>query len=480
MKPLSALPVAPLLAALIFACGARAADSVASPAWRETRDRLVQRLAKLSSKEDAFGPAYKPLYHAAIPWYELWGGRDMSPVDDDMVAPEAYADALAGALEKGENYFAENPNSLFPLVFQRTLPSGNVARANYWIILPAGFPAEGRTFPLLVDLHGSGWLGHKLSFKRLARPAGPMFAVTPIDMAGPWQIDFLNAYLDELLSMLPIDRDRVYVQGHSLGAMATWEWALDNPDRFAAISPRAGIGEPYRASRLKYVPSWVIHGEDDDVIPTGFADQMVTALQAQGSGVRMSLIKGGEHNMPADLDQQQVVDWYLRQTRSHLPAPEDPRDHLGLGDAGFSPWEVITVPERLAWKSQPVASVTNKDYRNAARGLFQRVHDRGELVDAPVRWELDPGANLTTFWLAEPATLHRAGPVDPSLIVLPESRCVRFYFKGEVKRALDHVQAIRGEIEAGGHALNGRNWLTPLSLWQDTPAAIAEFWIGIN
>ncbi len=473
-------PLATVLAAILLGCAARAAGTVAPPAWQETHDRLVLRLGKLAPSEGAFGAAYQPLYHAAIPWYELWGGRDASPVDADMVPPETYADALAGALEEGRNYIAENPNSLFPLVFQKTLPGGRVAKANYWISLPAGFPAGGRTYPLLVDLHGSGWLGHKLSFKRLSRPAGPMFVVTPIDMEGPWQIDFLNAYLDELLAMLPIDRDRVYVQGHSLGAMATWEWALDNPERFAAISPRAGIGEPYRASRLKYVPAWVIHGEDDDVIPTGFADEMVTALQSQGAGVRMSLIRGGEHNMPADLDQRQVVDWYLRQTRSHLPAPEDPRDKLGLGESGFSRWEIITVPERTSWKSEPVPGFSEKGYRSAVKGLFKKVHDRGELVDSPVRWEIDPANDATTFWLSVPATLHPAGPPDPTLIVLPEARYARFYFRGEMKRALGHVQAIKAEIEAGGHPLTGKDWTTPLSLWQDTPSAVAEYWVGVR
>jgi pimeloyl-ACP methyl ester carboxylesterase len=480
MKSPSAPRTASLLAFLALCAGACGADTVPPAGWQEARDQLVQRLVRLRPKEDAFGPAFQPLYHAALPWYELWGGRDPAPVDADMVAPEAYAAGLADAMEQGRNFFAENPGSLFPLVFQKTLPGGKAANANYWISLPAGFPSAGRTFPLLVDLHGSGWLGHKLSFKRRSGPPGPMFVVTPIDMAGPWQIDFLNAYLDELLAILPVDRDRVYVQGHSLGAMATWEWALDNPGRFAAISPRAGVGEPYRASRLKYVPSWVIHGENDDVIPTGFADQMVTALQSQGAAVRMTLIKGGEHNMPADLDQGQVIAWYLRQSRSHLPAPEDPRDRLGLNEAGFSPWEIINVPERPSWSSKPVSGAKAQDYRNAMKAFSRQVHGRGELVDSPVRWEMDPQAHLTTFWLAAPATLHPSGQPDPTLIVLPASRYVRFFFRGEIKQALAHADAVRAQAGAGGQRLGDKVWMTPLSIWQDSPEAIAEYWVELK
>jgi hypothetical protein len=467
-----------LLLGIVLSCPLYGAQETSpSAAWRETHDRLVERLRKLLVKENEFGPAYKPLYHAALPWYELWGGRDSKPVDDDMVSPETYAAELAAALEQGRNYFAENPSALFPLVFRKALPDGKEVAANYWLSLPAGFPEEGRSFPLIVGLHGSGWLGHKISFKRGGGPPGRTFAVTPIDMGGPWKIDFLNAYLDELLAILPVDRNRVYVEGHSLGAMATWEWALDNPERFAAISPRAGIGEPYRASRLKNVPSWVIHGEKDDVIPTGFADQMVTALQAQGSGVRYTIIPGGVHNMPRDLDETQVVDWYLKQVRSPLPVPADPRDELGLNDAGYSPWEVIAVPETPSWRSSAPKTSTPEGIRGALAQLFRKAHERGEWVDAPFRLELDGDTQLSVLWLAIPHILHEAGPPDPSIVAFPATKVVRFYFRGERQKALDHLQSIRAEVEAAGHPLTGRIWITPLSIWWlQGPGGISEYW----
>jgi pimeloyl-ACP methyl ester carboxylesterase len=478
MRPLDATFLRVLMG-IVLSCPLLGAEATATSAvWTETHDQLVARLRKLQVKEGEFGPAYQPLYHAALPWYELWGGRDSKPVDEDMVSPEAYAAELAGALERGRNYFAENPSALFPLVFRKTLPGGKEVAANYWLSLPAGFPQEGRAFPLIVGLHGSGWLGHKISYKRGGGPPGRTFGVTPINMGGPWQIDFLNAYLDELLAILPVDRDRVYVEGHSLGAMATWEWAIDNPERFAAISPRAGIGEPYRASRLKNVPAWVIHGENDDVIPTGFAEQMVTALQAQGAGVRYSIIPGGEHNMPRDLDESQVVDWYLRQTRSHLPVPPDPRDELGLNDSGFSPWEVIAVPETPSWKSAAVKASTPESLRGAVAPLFRKAHDRGEWVDAPIREEPDPATHLTTLWLAVPRSLHAAGTSDPSIVSFPATTVVRFYFRGETQKAHEHLQSIEGEVRAAGHTLTGRIWITSLSLWWlRSPDSISECWV---
>jgi phospholipase/carboxylesterase len=482
VKPLHGLTFRPLVASLLICCAGRADDSGTPAPTQEKNVQLIQRLRNLASKENAFGADYQPIFHAALPWYELWGSRSRNPVDPDMVPPEDYADGLASAMEAGRNYFAEKPGALFPLVFQKTLPDGREFHANYWLSIPAGFPKAGHVFPLIIDLHGSGWIGHRISLRPGSGAAGPTFGVTPIDMDGPWQIDFLNAYLDELLSILPIDRDRVYVQGHSLGAMATWEWALDNPERFAAISPRAGIGEPYRASRLKDVPAWAIHGENDDVIPYGFEEQMVSALQSQGAAVRFSVLKGGEHNMPADLDQRQVVDWYLRQSRSHLPEPPDPRDGLGLDDSGFSPWEIISVPDTTAWKSQPVSNLEQQSIRGTAKALFQKVHNRGEAVDSPITWEMDPVTRATTLWLGVPRTLHAAGegPADPTAVVIPGSRYVRFYGRGRIQGALDHLQAIKTELASKGHVTAGNLWYTPLSLWQDTPGAIYECRVQTN
>ncbi|HEY1792672.1 MAG TPA: hypothetical protein VGG34_07120 [Opitutaceae bacterium] len=480
MKPQGLRRTAIGCALLAFAALCLPAQAAPGSAWQHRHDALVARLRALSGHAGDFGPAYAPLFRAALPWYELWGGRDDRPVDADMVSPEDYAGALADSLEHGRNYFAENPSCLFPLVFHRVLADGTTADANYWLTLPAGFPDSAAKYPLIVGLHGSGWLAHKISFKRLSTPPGRTFSVTPIDMAGPWKIPFLNAYLDELLEILPVDADRVYVEGHSLGAMATWEWALDNPERFAAISPRAGIGEPYRASRLKSVPSWVIQGAEDDVIPPGFAEEMVTALESQGAPVQLSLLRGGPHNMPVDLDEGQVIDWYLRQVRSHDPVPADPRDSLGLDASGSSPWTVMTVAAHDAWSAGPVPTTDPARATRFIMALFKHARDRAEWPDSPIRREIDPATGKEALWLAAPQTLHPGGePADASLVRLPAKDVVRFYSRGRYRQGLAHLDAIRPQIAAKGLKLTGRVWITNLSIWWDSPATIGEYWAEV-
>ena len=232
------------LFASLLVCGlAQAADTGAPNVRWEKHVELVLRLRKADVEENAFGADYWPIYHAALPWYGLWVGSEHNPVDSDMVAPEDYAADLASALEAGRNYFAEKPGASFPLVFQKTLPDRRQFHANYLLSLPEGFPKAGHVFPLVIDLHGSGWIGHEISLRPGSGPAGPTFNVTPINMSGPWNIDFLNAYLDELLANLPVDKDRVYLQGSQPpGRQQPGSGCWPIPSGFAAISPRAGIG----------------------------------------------------------------------------------------------------------------------------------------------------------------------------------------------------------------------------------------------
>jgi len=473
--------VAIFLAALVWG---PASILAAPPGWQARHDLLVARLRALAGKADAFGPAWLPVYQAALPWYEEWGGRAPHAVDDWMVPPDDYATELADALAHGRNYFADHPGALIPLVFNTPLPGGRSATTNYWLLLPAGFPTPGRTFPLVIGLHGSGWLGHAISFVRKTHrpsPAPRTFSVTPIDEGGPWQIDFLNAFLDRLLAALPADPDRVYVEGHSIGGMATWEWALANPERFAAISPRAGVGEPFRAGRLKHVPAWVIHGARDNVVPVGFADQMVAALQACGAGVRYSVLAGVEHNMPDDLDEEQVVDWYLQQSRSRQPPPPDPCDALGLTPDGFSPWSIADDSGGRYWNSAPFDPANLDAGRQAALALFQKARANGALVDAPLMIEQDLGSPTARMWLAVPRSLRANAVPEEGAAALPSARYLRFYFRGTTARALDHLDKISPDAEsAGHHRVPGTAWITPLSLWPDAPSHIAEYRVRLQ
>jgi len=457
------------------------ATAVSAP---EHYDQLVERFRALEAREASFGPDYEPLYRAAIAWYEAWGNHTNDPADTYFVAPDEYAAEFADALEHGRNYIGEHLGSAFPMAFEKKLPDGTVVKANYQLNFPAGFPEKGRKFPLVIGLHGSGWLGHKISFVRGGKTGGRVFQVTPINQGGPWKLDFLNAYLDELLRILPVDPDKVYLEGHSLGAMATWDWAMNNPERFAAISPRDGAGAAFRAVRLKHVPAWVVHGAEDDVIFPAYSDQMVTALRAVGGTVKYSLLKGAPHNLPPDFDQQAVISWYLQQSRSHKPAPADPLDALGIGPSGFSETAIVTLPGGWFWKSATVPTQPDSDRRSAnkdlERLLFRKVEDQGGLVNGPIRQEIDPEKQVTTLWLAIPNSIHSKVKHDVSIIRLAHRKAARFYCRGDTRTALARANEVSAKLKSEGRGLCDTVWLTTLASRQRGSNHISKCWIELK
>jgi pimeloyl-ACP methyl ester carboxylesterase len=471
------------LAAIILfsACLTGRAASDAPPTYAQ----LVERFRALQSKEAAFGPVYQPLYHAAIKWYIDWGNHTNDPADAWFVAPNVYAAEFADAVEHGTNFIAEHLGGGIPLAFEAKLPDGTLYKANYQLSFPAGFPEPGKKFPLIIGLHGSGWLGHKISYVRGGPASGARaFGVTPIDQRGPWRLDFLNAYLDELLRILPVNPDQVYVEGHSLGAMATWDWAMNNPERFAAISPRDGSGSAFRAARLKNVPVWVVHGGADDTILPGYADQMVTALQAVGATVKYSLLKDAPHNLPPDFNEQAVVTWYLGKTRSHDPVPPDPLDALSIGTNGISDTAIITLPAQWFWKSETAPLPTARDRRfsdnSREKVLFKKIEDQGALVDSPIRQEIDPAKHLTTLWLAVPDSIHGVVSDDASIVKLPERTVARFYCRGDSRTAIAHMTDASAKLKSEGKTVADTVWLTTLTPDRRGSNNISECWIELH
>lgn len=474
--------------AILLASGSGAIGQTPPPdaAWQAQRDTLVERFRRLIGRENEFGPAWAPIYQAARPWYELWGGKTRHEVDAWMVPPDAYAAELAAAWEGHRNYFAADPRGNIPEVFTARLSGGRLLATNYWLDLPTGFGQgeTGRTWPLIVGLHGSGWLGHPLSYVRGRADTGrPVrtFSVTPIDAAGPWQLDYLNAFLDYLLRTLPIDPDRVYVEGHSLGGMATWEWAEQNPERFAAISPRAGAGDPYRAIRLLHVPAWPIHGEEDRVVPRLFDEQMVSALQNLGAPVRYSVLSGVEHNMPGDLDEETVIDWYLRQTRYHGAEAADPRDQLGIGPDGASARSLIREPGRYYFVSRPLRSLKFDEFAAVVGELGDAVHQAKLTADAPLEEIHSEGTPEFRLRLPVPSGLRTEVPPPAGARLIPGAQYVRFYFRGPVEAGLKYAGKVAADAFASGQLPDdGAMVVIPLSLWRDRPDSIAEYRIPLR
>lgn len=156
-----------------------------------------------------------------------------------------------------------------------------------------------------------------------AQPDFPAIVISPqCPQDGSWttelQLDALEGLLDQVTKKYRVDQDRIYLTGLSMGGYGTWELAMRQPKRFAALVPICGGGDLARASLLKDVPIWIFHGAKDEVVSPEESQRMYDALKACGGNVRFTLYPEADHLswVPAYADPA-LYDWLFQQRRQH-------------------------------------------------------------------------------------------------------------------------------------------------------------------
>ncbi len=133
-----------------------------------------------------------------------------------------------------------------------------------------------------------------------------------------WNPERLVELVENVCSRLPVDRDRVYLTGYSMGGYGTWATASFDPDRFAAIAPLSGGGDVERAARLKDLPIWAFHGDKDRVVSLEESRAMVDAVRKCGGSVIFTVYHGAGHGI-CDMayGDGKLCDWLLSQRRKY-------------------------------------------------------------------------------------------------------------------------------------------------------------------
>jgi predicted peptidase len=93
------------------------------------------------------------------------------------------------------------------------------------------------------------------------------------------------------------DPARTYLTGLSQGGHGTWTIAAAHPDAFAAIAPICGYGDAAAiAPKVKDIPTWCFHGEDDSVVPVKKSRDIIDAIEHAGGSPRFTTYPGVGHN----------------------------------------------------------------------------------------------------------------------------------------------------------------------------------------
>ncbi len=198
----------------------------------------------------------------------------------------------------------------------------------YWLYLPTDQSAKtDKGFPLLVFLHGAGERGNPEAVKVHGPPklveteAGktwPFITLSPSCPAdGYWSPDQILLAIDKVIAEQPVDTDRVYVTGLSMGGYATWMLLDRAGERFAAAAPLCGGCDPAKACKMIDKPIWVFHGDSDGAVPFDRSVKMVEAIKKRGGEkIRFTAYPGYGHDCWTETyNNPELYRWFLSQSR---------------------------------------------------------------------------------------------------------------------------------------------------------------------
>jgi predicted peptidase len=200
-------------------------------------------------------------------------------------------------------------------------------------------------YPLIIFLHGSGERGNdneaQLKWGALNFSTDQMMFTHPAIVLVPqcpanetWAnligdnksiekklaasptkaMELLRGLIQELIKKQPIDTNRIYITGLSMGGFGVYDAIMRYPNLFAAAIPVCGGGDSSKASSIAHIPIWIFHGAEDGAVNPQYSFDMVNALQKAGAHPGFTLYPSVGHFswLGAYIDQP-MIEWLFRQ-----------------------------------------------------------------------------------------------------------------------------------------------------------------------
>ena len=130
------------------------------------------------------------------------------------------------------------------------------------------------------------------------------------------QLNRLTELLDHVNSTYSVNEKKTYLTGLSMGGYGSWALAAKHPTKFAAVMPICGGGKTEFAEKIKDIPIWVWHGDQDRAVPFKQSVEMVDAIkEAGGTSIKFTSLEGIGHNCwSAAYGTPQLHQWMLQQS----------------------------------------------------------------------------------------------------------------------------------------------------------------------
>lgn len=171
---------------------------------------------------------------------------------------------------------------------------------NFWVYTPPEeVMQQNHLQPLIIFLHGHSLCGKNLD---KVRRYGPLHAIqmgrkinamilAPQNSGGAWKPEKIFKDLEFVKNNYPIDTNRIYVFGMSLGGYGTIDFVSAYPDHIAAAIAMCGGGNPKSYCGLNEVPLWIMHGTADRDVPVSQSQKVISQMERCGDTPRLLFTK---------------------------------------------------------------------------------------------------------------------------------------------------------------------------------------------
>jgi predicted esterase len=238
----------------------------------------------------------------------------------DPVALAAELEAEVAAIEAGRNPYAERAGEWWRSIDTESSP------IPLRLYAPARAEGDHAPRPLLVALHGMGGdeqmflMGYGAGRLRDLADRHGFIIAAPRTEALMGRGQNWDRLLSALMLDYRIDRDRIWVLGHSMGAGAAANLAMSRPDQIAGVACIAG--GPRGTIRPGTAPILVIGAELDPIIPAAALEAPARRAADAGQPVEYRTAIGWGHTLVVGAYLDEAVQW-LRQ--HSLATRADPR-----------------------------------------------------------------------------------------------------------------------------------------------------------
>jgi predicted esterase len=206
----------------------------------------------------------------------------------------------------------------------------------YYLFVPASVK-EAKAVPLIVLLHGSGRDGLSLveKWKDLADTEGFIIVGPDASDRGGWRMpqdapEFLYELVEMLIKKYPIAPDRIYLFGHSAGAVIALDLAMLESEYFAAVAVHAGAWRTDKEfsfidGATRKTPIMIAVGDRDTFFPLESVKRTQKALIERGFTPKVILINNHTHwyyDIASEINRdawQFLKAHALTQERKHTP-----------------------------------------------------------------------------------------------------------------------------------------------------------------